>query len=191
MVLYKAQILLISQIITDMTRYFTIPGYAGSGSNHWQTWLENSVPNTKRIDQKDWYNPNIKEWADNIEKNIVNYNPQFVVLVAHSLGCLALAEWAKLYNRNIRAALLVAPPDTEIIRQKIDNDLFKNCVFQKLPFPTKLIASTNDQWASIEKAKYYAHEWGSEFINIGEAGHINDLSGHCEWYQGLEILRSL
>lgn len=174
-----------------MTNYFIIPGYAGSGSKHWQTWFEHSVPNTKRINQNDWYNPNMKEWALNIEKSIENYNPQTVVMVAHSLGCLALAEWVKQYNRNIKAALLVAPPDTELIRQKISNELFENIKLQRLPFPTKLIASANDPWATIERAEYYARQWGSEFINIGEAGHINDMSGHYEWYQGLDILRSL
>ena len=44
---------------------------------------------------------------------------------------------------------------------------------------------------SLERAKYFATNWGSEFINIGKAGHINVASGHTEWNQGLDILKQL
>jgi predicted alpha/beta hydrolase family esterase len=30
-----------------------------------------------------------------------------------------------------------------------------------------------------------------EFVNIGEAGHINTLSGYGEWEQGYELLKKL
>lgn len=32
---------------------------------------------------------------------------------------------------------------------------------------------------------------GSEFINIGNAGHINAVSGHTNWDEGMEILKTL
>lgn len=174
-----------------MTNYFIIPGYQGSGADHWQTWIESTQPNFHRIQQRDWDNPDIIEWADNIDKAIADYDPESVVLVAHSLGCITVAEWVKRYNRPVKAALLVAPPDVDVIRDKIDNNLVKDLPTQRIPFRTTLVASTNDPWMSIERAEYYAHNWGSEFINIGEAGHINSLSGYGEWYEGLEILSRL
>jgi predicted alpha/beta hydrolase family esterase len=97
----------------------------------------------------------------------------------------------KRYNRKIKAALLVAPPDTDIINQNVQEKLFEETPTQRIPFPTTLVASTNDPWASIEKAEFYAQQWGSEFINIGAAGHINAQSGLGEWKQGLEILSKL
>ena len=174
-----------------MTIYFIIPGYQGSGADHWQTWIESTQPNFHRIQQRDWDNPDIEEWADNIDKAIAGYDPESVVLVAHSLGCITVAEWAKRYNRPVKAALLVAPPDVDVIRNKVDNILTTETPIQLLPFRTVLVASTNDPWMSIERAAYYANQWGSEFINIGEAGHINSLSGYGEWYEGLEILSRL
>jgi len=174
-----------------MTNYFIIPGYGGSGQNHWQTHFENTQSNFQRINQKDWDNPNIREWAENIDNAISGYEPESVVLVAHSLGCLTVVEWAKHYNRKIKAALLVAPPDTEVINRKIEKNLFEETPNHKISFPTTLVASTNDPWATIEKAELYAQSWGSHFINIGEAGHINNLSGFGEWEQGLEILKTL
>ncbi|MFA6582051.1 MAG: alpha/beta fold hydrolase [Paludibacter sp.] len=173
------------------TNYFIIPGYGGSGSNHWQTYFEKTQTNFQRINQKDWDNPNIDEWVENIDKAIEGYDPETVVLVAHSLGCLTVVEWAKQYHRNIKAALLVAPLDTEVIKRKIEKKLFEVAPIIKFPFPTTLVASTNDPWVSIEKAEFYARSWGCGFINIGDAGHINNLSGYGEWEQGLEILKKL
>ena len=173
-----------------MTHYFIIPGYGGSGENHWQSWFEESGENFQRIAQKDWNNPDIDDWTSTLDKTLAEYKPESVVLVAHSLGCLTVAEWAKRYNRSVKAALLVAPPDTDLLQKKLQKDLFPQIPLKKLNFPTKLIASTNDPWATIEKAEFYARHWGSELVNIGQAGHINDLSGHYEWEQGLELLYS-
>ena len=174
-----------------MTHYFIIPGYRGSGPDHWQTWIESKKPNFHRIQQKDWNNPDLAEWAANIDKTIANYDPQSVVLVAHSLGCLTVAEWVKRYNKKVKAALLVAPPDADLIRKKVNKNLLHETPTQNIPFPTTLVASSNDPWISIETAKSYAQNWGSEFINIGDAGHINNLSGYGEWEEGYEILKKL
>ncbi|HLP05475.1 MAG TPA: alpha/beta fold hydrolase [Paludibacter sp.] len=174
-----------------MTNYFIVPGYGGSGPDHWQTYFEKSPGNFKRINQKDWDHPDIDEWTETVDKAIAGYDPESVVLVAHSLGCLTVAEWVKRYNRKIKAALLVAPPDTDVINKKVRGKLFTESPTQRIPFPTTLVASTNDPWASIEKAEFYARQWGSEFINIGDAGHINAQSGLGEWKQGLEILSKL
>jgi uncharacterized protein len=174
-----------------MTHYFIIPGYQGSGPDHWQTWIESKQPNFHRIQQKDWENPDLTEWADNIDKTIANYDPEEVVLVAHSLGCHTVAEWVKRYSKKVKAALLVAPPDADIIRKKVNENLLSETPTHHIPFRTALVASSNDPWISIEKAENYAKKWGSEFINIGDAGHINNLSGYGEWEQGYEILKRL
>jgi len=69
--------------------------------------------------------------------------------------------------------------------------LFKRLPIDKINFPTIVVGSINDHWSGIQKQEFYANQWGSEFINIGEAGHINDLSGYGKWEEGLEILHRL
>jgi len=174
-----------------MTHYFIVPGLGGSGNDHWQTYFEKTQPDFHRVDQKDWDHPDISEWVENVDKAIAGYDPESVVLVAHSLGCLTVVQWAGKYNRKIKAALLVAPPDPEVLIQKVSKKLFEVSLTDKILFPTTLVASTNDPWATIERARYYAQKWGSEFINVGEAGHINHLSGFGSWDEGLEILKKL
>ena len=60
-----------------------------------------------------------------------------------------------------------------------------------LPFPSIVVSSSNDIWVTPERARHFAEHWGSEFLDIGAAGHINADSGHYQWEEGLEILKRL
>lgn len=174
-----------------MINYFIIPGLGGSGEDHWQTFFEKTQKNFIRIEQENWLKPNIDKWIETIETSLSIVNPESVILVAHSLGCLTVAEWAKRYNRKIKGILLVAPPDVQLLHKELKYQVFENVPLQKINTKTILVASTNDHWATIELSASYAKKWGSEFVNIGNAGHINNLSGYGEWKEGLEILKRL
>jgi len=174
-----------------MINYLIIPGLGGSGAKHWQTWFENTQPNFKRVEQKNWNEPDIDEWVHVIDTAIDNYERDSVVLVAHSLGCLTVSEWARQHNKKIKGAMLVAPPDINIVHNVLKTNLFDRSPVVKLDFPSVVVASTTDQWSSILNAQSYAQKWGSHFVDIGDAGHINADSGHCEWTKGLEILYSI
>ena len=174
-----------------MNNYFIVPGIGNSGPEHWQTYFENSAPNFIRILQKEWNSPDCSDWTSTIEKTISAYDPASVILVAHSLGCMGVVQWAKCYNKTIKAALLVAPSDPEAPQYTFPTTGFTPIPLEKINFKTVIVASTNDQWISLDRAKQFAKSWGSELINIGDAGHINVSSGHGQWKQGLEILKML
>ena len=53
------------------------------------------------------------------------------------------------------------------------------------------MASSNDPFCPIRLAGAYARSWGSEFVRLQDAGHINVESGHGEWPLGLALLQSL
>ena len=97
------------------------------------------------------------------------------VLVAHSLGTILVAHWAKNnHNTYIKAALLVAPADVDSPNHTpgcIWN--FAPIPLHPLPFPSIVIGSENDPYMTLEKAQALAKNWGSDFINIGTKGHIN------------------
>ena len=61
----------------------------------------------------------------------------------------------------------------------------------RISFPSIVVASTNDEYASVERARSFANAWGSTFVNIGAAGHINSASGLREWPEGRELLGEL
>ena len=65
----------------------------------------------------------------------------------------------------------------------------------RLPFPSIVVASTNDEYVSVARAREFAEWWGSELVLIGDAGHINGASGYGPWPEGeamlLEFLEEL
>jgi len=174
-----------------MTNYFIVPGLGNSGEGHWQTYFEKSAANFKRIEQEDWDTPKAADWVENISKAIAGYDTETVVLIGHSLGCTAIANWAKTSHNKIKGALLVAPSDVEAPKYNFNTPGFEKVPLERINFKTIVVASTNDEWVSIERAEFFAKNWDSEFINIGEAGHINAASGYGEWMAGLEILKTL
>ncbi len=174
-----------------MTNYFIIPGLGNSGEAHWQTYFEKSGSNFIRINQSDWDAPHCDAWTAEIEKALMEFDLSTVVLIGHSLGCVTIAQWAKKYKKNVKGALLVGPSDLETAQYNFPIKGFTPIPLDRIAFKTIMVASTNDPWVSFERAQFFAEKWGSDLINIGDAGHINVASGFGEWPQGLEFLRLL
>ena len=63
--------------------------------------------------------------------------------------------------------------------------------YAALPYRSILVASSNDPYCPIRLAGAYARAWGSEFVRLQNAGHINVDSGHGEWPLGRALLQSL
>ncbi len=62
---------------------------------------------------------------------------------------------------------------------------------QKLSFPSIVVASTNDEYVSLARSRYFAQCWGSQFVNLGAMGHINSATNLKHWPQGLQLLLKL
>ncbi len=168
-----------------------LPGHGGSGENHWQTLWEKEF-GFKRIEQLDWTTaPDCDDWVEAIEREVSKYDADEVIIVAHSLGCIALAFWAERYNRYIKGALLVAPCDTEAPSAPLGIVGFDPLPAIELPFSSILVTSFNDPYITYDRAAAFSECWGSEFVNLGKAGHINPASGYGKWQWGLELLKRL
>lgn len=172
------------------TTILTVPGLSGSGPQHWQTRWEQSLPGVHRVMQSDWDTPSCSKWVANIEAAVARSGPE-TIIVAHSLGCIATAHWARQTKLPVKAALLVAPADAERPSFPETATGFTPIPLESLPFPTIVAASTNDEYCSLERAAFIAGHWGSRFVNVGDKGHINALSGLEDWAEGQFMLRSL
>jgi predicted alpha/beta hydrolase family esterase len=119
--------------------------------------------------------------------------PHTVVLAAHSLGCHLVTAWAahSRHTGRVAAALLVAPPDTE--RADMPPQLFnwRPIVRERLPFPSMVVASSDDPYCASDRAAAMAHDWGSTVAAIGARGHINGQSGLGDWPEGRALLQAL
>lgn len=174
-----------------MTNYFIIPGLGNSGPDHWQTHFENSDRAFKRINQREWESPECIDWIRTIDTALSDYDLSAVVLIGHSLGCATIVHWAARYNKVIKGALLVAPSDLEAPQYTFPAKGFSPIPKVKINFKTIVVASEDDIWVSMDRARYFADCWGSELVNIGNAGHVNAASGYGEWAEGLEILKRI
>jgi len=172
------------------TRFFIVPGLGSSGPEHWQTYFERQNPDFTRIQQREWDAPDRTEWVETLEQALAGKDLSQVVLIAHSLGCPTVAHWATSYGHVIKGALLVAPADVDTASfAAFPTTGFGPMPLQRLPFPSKVVTSTTDEWVTLARAKQFAEAWGSELVVIGDAGHINAASGHGDWPAGLALLQ--
>lgn len=172
-----------------MTQYFIVPGLGNSGPDHWQTYFEQTLSNCKRIEQTEWDAPDCNDWINNIDAALQGYDLSTVVLIGHSLGCTAIAHWFAQFGKTIKGAFLVAPSDIESPVYTFPATGFTPIPLPTFSFKTIVVASENDEWVSAERAAFFAQQWGSAFVSIGNAGHINAASGFGKWEQGIALLK--
>ncbi|MGY4831005.1 RBBP9/YdeN family alpha/beta hydrolase [Sphaerotilaceae bacterium SBD11-9] len=152
-------------------RLLMVPGLHGSGPAHWQTWLEAHFRSAVRVEQVDWAHADVDRWAQRVGDTLSRHPGTRWVAVGHSFGCLALARYLGQGGQGIHAALLVAPADPEKFAAA------PLLPATRLAIPSVLVGSETDPWMRIESARSWARHWGSQFINLGDVGHINVDSG--------------
>jgi predicted alpha/beta hydrolase family esterase len=170
-----------------------IPGLGSSGPDHWQTRWERERPDCRRVPLGDWDDPTPVGWIAALSTAIERVEG-FPILVAHSLGCLAVAWWSRIAGEQaarVTGALLVAPPDVE--RDGVDPRLgrFAPLPRRALPFPAILVASRDDPYADVARSRDMAAAWSADFHDAGAAGHINGASGLGSWDQGQALVGRL
>lgn len=172
----------------------TIPGLGGSGPSHWQSIWERERHDCDRIELGCWDDPVRNLWISRIDQD-VRASPAPVILVAHSLGCLAVAWWAHLVGEaaacNVRGALLVAPPDVD--RPGADQRIARFAPAPKaiLPFRSIVVASRDDPYCTFDRAEELASGWLAGLIDAGAVGHINAASELGAWRPGMALLDRL
>jgi uncharacterized protein len=168
-----------------------LPGWTNSGPDHWQSHWERAHPEYQRVQQENWDVPDPKAWLERIGA-AVNHRLFPIVLVGHSLGCIASVSWAAGADARsvgqILGVFLVAPADTE--RENAPEVLhpWRPVPLIRLPFPSVVVASRTDDSASFARSEQFARAWGSKLIDAGDAGHIHTAAGYGPWPEGERLL---
>jgi predicted alpha/beta hydrolase family esterase len=167
-----------------------VPGRGGSGPEHWQSlWTDKY--SARRVEHREWNAPIASEWINAFDATLAAC-PAPPVIVGHSLGCILIAHWAVQHFRQVKAAMLVAPPDVESDSHTApEAHVFRPIPMRLLPFPSVVVASSNDPRCNINRARFFAKAWGADFRDVGEKGHINVASGLGPWAEGEQILTDL
>ncbi|WP_447507510.1 RBBP9/YdeN family alpha/beta hydrolase [Acinetobacter lactucae] len=174
-----------------------IPGLRDHVSEHWQTILETKLAKVHSV-------PPVQINKLNCENRVAAIQAQLeqiqgsVILVAHSAGVLMTLHWAAKYQRAIQGALLVAPPDLNQSWPEnypsptaLHQEGWSPLPDQTLPFPSILVASTNDHLARYEAVNEMAEKWGSQLVNLGDVGHLNPASGFGYWPLAEKFIQQL
>ena len=165
-----------------------LPGYGDSGPDHWQSHWELADPAFRRVVQSDWLEPKLGDWLAALERAVAECAER-PVLAAHSLACPLVAHWAGGTNLGAKAALLVAPADVDSPLHTPDEvRSFSPIPLVRLPFPSIVVASTDDPFATMERSREFASAWGSELVTLARAGHVNADAGYGPWPEGRRLL---
>ncbi len=169
-----------------------VAGYGNSEPKHWQKLWFKDTSNSYWVEQKNWNNPNRDVWIEELNKTALHVTKPMII-IAHSIGCHTVVEWAKKYykNQDIIGALLVAPPDTSRDDFPKQIEGYENPPLEKLPFNSSVVISSNDPYSSEKRAEYLASRWGSRTLHVGAKGHINLSSNLGVWEEGRGELREL
>lgn len=164
-----------------------VPGIGNSGPGHWQSLWQIQHPNVSRVTQRDWDHPVCEEWVKALDGAVAQAIAP-PILVAHSLGCLAVAHWAAQSGRRCFAALLVAVPDPS-------SPAFPRAATGFEPLPSSLrgcrvtvVSSSDDSYATNAYTEERVRSWGAEHVCLGHRGHINAASGLRDWPDGWVIV---
>lgn len=182
--------------MTEPTRYdvLVLPGLNNSGPEHWQSHWERMDNSCQRVMQDEWDAPVCADWVARLDQ-VIRGRATPVVLAAHSSSCALVAHWVRSTAANqhakVRGALLVGPSDPEGTMYPPEPTGFAPVPLIALPFRSVVVASTNDPYVSVERAQEYATAWGSQFVLLDKAGHINAASGHGAWPEGFALLDAL
>ncbi|MFE3055993.1 RBBP9/YdeN family alpha/beta hydrolase [Nocardia sp. NPDC059239] len=172
-----------------------VPGLGDHPDDHWQIQLAATRPNARLLSRPNGAQRlDCRAWVTALDRALSDITGE-VVLVAHSAGVLALVHWAQRATRDVRAAVLVTPPDFEAplpdgypSTTVLGQHGWTPIPRRRLPFPSVLAASTNDPLASRRRVAGLAEAWGSRLIDAGPVGHLDPAAGYGPWPQAGQLI---
>jgi predicted alpha/beta hydrolase family esterase len=172
---------------TDSVTHVFIAGISSSGPEHWQAIWHARTANSVWVEHTSWDNPVRDVWVKELDDALKAIEgPK--VLIAHSLGCTLVAEWAsECHDDAVAGAFLVAMPDVHGPTFPSAARGFGSPRYGRLPFPTLVVASGNDPYSSLEHSVAAAERLGARLVNVGLKGHLNADSGVGDWPEGWSL----
>lgn len=120
------------------------------------------------------------------------------VLVAHSLAVALVnhlsTAWPALYPGrplSVRGALRVGLSDVEAADYPPGPTGLDPLPLKPLPFPTIVVASTDDPRVTLERARFFANAWGARLEVAGALDHVGSDAKLGNWPQARAWLDEL
>jgi predicted alpha/beta hydrolase family esterase len=180
----------------ELTDVVVVPGIDDSGPDHWQSrWqsLESSARTWRRLAPSSWQRPDLDDWLRALDRARLPGS----LVIAHSLGCLAVMSWLHRHGESAelaegrglpRGVVLVATPDPAGPAFPAAASTFAAVTDSPSVVPVLMLSSSDDPYASIGFAAERARLWGAGLIDLGPLGHVNESSGLGSWAAGRNLV---
>ncbi|MEH7414394.1 alpha/beta hydrolase [Neobacillus drentensis] len=175
--------------------FLIIHGLGGSGHDHWQTWLadtltENnypvSYPTFSTFDA-----PNLTVWLKELHQAMetIPANSELTV-ITHSLGSLLWLHYGAATTKKLaKRVILVAPPSPTITLKEAPSFFpvpLNSSHLSRTAEEILFIHSNNDPYCNMEDAGNYLN-LDHPSVVLPNAGHINPASGYGKWPSILDL----
>ena len=156
-----------------------VSGEKKPGKDHWISRWAERFPNSFQFSAGEAaaLNSRINAFLALLEKT-----SRPVVLVAQGSGVLLFSQaYSQMIQFPVRGAFLVAPYK---LRQK-ELSLITDYHNEEFSLKSVLVASRTDESSSFSHAQSLAERWNIPVLDAGEAGTLDERSGHGPWPEGL------
>lgn len=176
-----------------------VPGLRDHVEAHWQTLLAAELPHARTVPPMGRTDLDCQARVLAIEAAMDSLAGP-VVIVAHSGGCVMVAHWAAVtrHAAKVCGCLLATPPDFDRPMPEgyptidmLQAGGWLPVLRARLPFRSLVAGSRNDPLGDFGRVKDLARDWGSEFVDLGEVGHLNPASGFGPWPQARALIDAL
>ncbi|PLS01159.1 RBBP9/YdeN family alpha/beta hydrolase [Neobacillus cucumis] len=179
----------------NQQHFLIVHGLGGSGHDHWQTWLAETLIEKKyQVSYptfSSFYSPNLKVWLEELHQTMENIPADSeLTVITHSLGCLLWMHYASAQTKKLaKRVILVAPPSPTIALTEAESFFpvpLNSNHLSRTAEEILFIHSNNDPYCNMEDARNYLNLDHPSII-LPNAGHINPASGHGKWQSILEL----
>ena len=161
-------------------RFLILHGLAGSGPEHWQTWLAERLARAGHDvaypDLPDPDDPRLDEWLEALRP----LRRPGDVVVCHSAACCLWLHHRARGGEPAERVLLVAPAHPEPMLEEIAS-FFPVPLEPQLAREARVVTSDADPYCPGGAIELYAEPLGTPVDVLANAGHINPESGFGPW----------
>lgn len=164
-----------------------IPGWNGSGPEHWQSWLEGELNSAGRATRRpafaDVDKPDLAQWLAAVRDAVSDLPADGYDVVAHSLGAVLWLHHVADPGDSPRAArvALVAPPSPQLQIAEFFPPPMDIDTVRRGADGTVLVAGDDDEFLPEGIAEAYARPLKMAATVIEGGGHLNTESGYGAW----------
>jgi predicted alpha/beta hydrolase family esterase len=177
---------------TDRRQYVVLHGWQNHRpAEHWQHWLAGQLTarghDVRYPQLPDPDEPSLKDWLTAVERAVARTADSELVVVCHSLSCVA---WAHLASRGsvrlpVDRLLFVAPPSRDFVRTTPELAGFDldatahHAVTASTAAAPRLAWAERDPYCPPGAADEYPDVFDTDRIDGG--GHLDMVAGYRDW----------